>query len=314
MNVKAVCVDLDGTLLDSNSKLSPQNIRALQQFKDNGGLVIIATGRWRAFTVDLATRHLPGIVHFLVCSDGGLILQRSKNNDGDGWEILHIHMPTAVQTSHALSAIWSVVPRANVGIFPLQGQNIVSSQTYIDWLTEEDFAVAMFKARPPLVCPECEQVLLDGTRSHISWLRILPGKRGTTGGELLAVLQPVFDLEQWQLTVSDWTLKDGTGAVIARRANVNKAVGLQTLVEHGKIKWPGALEGRHFASFGDNWNDLEMLDWSEFSVAPANAPADKGALAHAKTISKLSNDESFVADFIEQLFSGKTEAESASSL
>jgi len=50
-----------------------------------------------------------------------------------------------------------------------------------------------------------------------------------------------------------------------------------------------------------------MLDWAEMSVAPSNAPPDKGALEHAKTISTFDNDEDFVADFIErELAKGKS--------
>jgi hypothetical protein len=74
---KAVAIDLDGTLLNSHSKLSNRSHDTLRQFKDLGGLVVIATGRWREFTVALE-QEMPGVVDFLVCNDGGLILQRTS--------------------------------------------------------------------------------------------------------------------------------------------------------------------------------------------------------------------------------------------
>ena len=46
--LKAVAVDLDGTLLDGDSALPPQNREALEQFrKETQGPVVIATGRAR---------------------------------------------------------------------------------------------------------------------------------------------------------------------------------------------------------------------------------------------------------------------------
>ena len=305
-----IATDLDGTLLDSNSKLSSQNINSLIKFKENGGTVVIATGRWRDFTVDIASKIPNNTVDYLVVQDGGLILERGNDYKNDGWTTLQINMPTSINVARAISLISTYAPNSVFGIFPLSGQNMVSSQTYMDWLTEEGFALSMFQANPPLILNnnEIETLLKDTTTtSHISWLRILPGERGTTGEQLLQILQPIFDNDAtqhgtgWDLKVSDWKLNDGTGAVILKLANVNKAFGLRQLatLKSNKVNWENASNGKGWITFGDNWNDLEMLEWSELSVCPSNSPKDKGALEAAKVISKLDNDQSFVADVIE---------------
>ena len=43
--LKAVCLDLDGTLLDDDKKISPRSFRLLDNLIGNGIEVVIATGR-----------------------------------------------------------------------------------------------------------------------------------------------------------------------------------------------------------------------------------------------------------------------------
>ena len=43
--MKLIAVDLDGTLLNSAEQVSAQNIKALQAYRQQGGLVTVATGR-----------------------------------------------------------------------------------------------------------------------------------------------------------------------------------------------------------------------------------------------------------------------------
>ena len=43
--VRLVAVDLDGTLLDSNRSISEENVRAVMEARENGVMVVIATGR-----------------------------------------------------------------------------------------------------------------------------------------------------------------------------------------------------------------------------------------------------------------------------
>ncbi|UCZ52816.1 HAD family hydrolase [Bacillus shivajii] len=45
MNNKLIITDLDGTLLDPNQKISPENKKAIERFKGDGGLFTFATGR-----------------------------------------------------------------------------------------------------------------------------------------------------------------------------------------------------------------------------------------------------------------------------
>ncbi len=46
MNIKMILLDLDGTLLDRDKKISPENYAALEQAAQNGALIVPCTGRF----------------------------------------------------------------------------------------------------------------------------------------------------------------------------------------------------------------------------------------------------------------------------
>ena len=58
-------------------------------------------------------------------------------------------------------------------------------------------------------------------------------------------------------------------------------------------------DGKGWLAFGDTTNDLEMLEWAEWSVCPANAKNIRAKRA-AKEVSPFTNDEAFVAVAIER--------------
>ena len=48
-----ICTDLDGTLLNSQGKISKENLDAIEYFKANGGLFTFITGRLPYFSSDV---------------------------------------------------------------------------------------------------------------------------------------------------------------------------------------------------------------------------------------------------------------------
>ena len=68
---EAVCIDLDGTLLDDNKKISDKNIEILNKVNEKGIEIIIATGRALPRAIDF-TKVL-GFEHTLVANNGAII-------------------------------------------------------------------------------------------------------------------------------------------------------------------------------------------------------------------------------------------------
>ena len=72
-----ICTDLDDTLLTSDKKISDENMKAIEYFKNEGGLFTFATGRIPQSTgqyVELAKPNAPVIVY----NGGGIYDWKNK--------------------------------------------------------------------------------------------------------------------------------------------------------------------------------------------------------------------------------------------
>lgn len=74
---EAVCIDLDGTLLDDNKKISDKNIEILNKVNEKGVEIIIATGRALPRAIDF-TKAL-GFEHTLVANNGAIISDNKES-------------------------------------------------------------------------------------------------------------------------------------------------------------------------------------------------------------------------------------------
>ena len=66
-----LCSDLDGTLLDSSSKLSKENYDAIKYFCDHGGKFCLATGRWPSYLLEIVSKDLFNCP--IICCNGACI-------------------------------------------------------------------------------------------------------------------------------------------------------------------------------------------------------------------------------------------------
>ena len=66
-----ICTDLDGTLLRTDKTISAENSKAIEYFKDNGGLFTFVTGRMHYYAVDSYNKVKPNAP--VGCMNGGCI-------------------------------------------------------------------------------------------------------------------------------------------------------------------------------------------------------------------------------------------------
>ncbi len=77
MNYKLVCIDMDGTLLDSHHRVSERNKEALKKAIEKGVHIAISTGR--VFPSAIIYGNIIGVNAPLICSNGSYI--KDKNTD-----------------------------------------------------------------------------------------------------------------------------------------------------------------------------------------------------------------------------------------
>lgn len=78
MNYKLICIDMDGTLLDSNHNISEENKKALKTAYDKGINIAICTGR--IFTSAKYYSDIIGIDTPIIASNGAYIKRKDSND------------------------------------------------------------------------------------------------------------------------------------------------------------------------------------------------------------------------------------------
>ncbi|MCY3756876.1 MAG: HAD family hydrolase, partial [Acidobacteria bacterium] len=82
MALKWIAADIDGTILDSSSRLPPENVTAFRRARDRGVEVILVTGRrygaavWVAEALELSSPLIVNNGAMIVCPDRSRRLAR----------------------------------------------------------------------------------------------------------------------------------------------------------------------------------------------------------------------------------------------
>jgi Cof subfamily protein (haloacid dehalogenase superfamily) len=271
MKISAICTDIDGTLLDSRRQLSARTIAAIQRV--NSVPVILASSRMPS-----AMRHLQaelGILrHPLICYNGGYVLQYP-----DG--------PVPV----IYDSVFIPAQRCGEIVMLAKGTDIHVSLYYEDnwfapsrdqWtIREETVTKVTSTIRHP------EEVISE-------WI-----KTGR-GGHKVMCMGPATEInlmeQELNRKFSDvlhvYRSRD-TYLEIAPRS-ISKGTALQMILQ--KLYGQSTED---VLAFGDNYNDIHMLEVAGLSVAVENGRAE--AKAAAKEITARSIDDG-VAMVIERYF------------
>ncbi len=260
--IELLATDLDGTLLNSRSRISKVNIEAIQKAKRRGIATIAATARSPRSTAEFA--EIAGLGPVAICANGAI-----------GWdlvsktEIWHSLIPAddAIGLIHQIRLVapnvrfarefgLSFTPEA--GFFP-DGSAYLNINEAVQSITEK-------------------QLELGATK-------ILMRPMGIGQMELARLISE-YSTEKFSITFGsiDW--------VEVMVSGVTKASGL--------LRASAALgvEPSMVAAIGDHLNDIEMLREAQVGAAVKNAHPE---LIEVADIVVPSNDENGVAHFLERL-------------
>lgn len=278
MRYKLVALDIDGTLLNSESALSERMRSAVRAAHDAGLIVTLATGR-RYVTTRHFVREL-NLREALILQTGALIV------DPHTGQPLHENPLPPGAAEEALRIIVSQ------GLQPIIYQDAVHEQHLYTGPQEHDSrgASAYFAGNPDTVrrLPH-EQLLhaegVGGAPLELAVIDDLPPLERAVPLLQLAGCRTIIsysgNLDSYFMEVFGATCSKGEA--LARLAG-----------------WRG-LTLADTVAVGDNYNDVEMLAMAGLGVAMGNAVDEVRAHARAST---LTNDEDGAALVIEQILSG----------
>lgn len=267
MTVRLIATDLDGTLLDSRSSVSPRTRRALDAARARGIHVVPVTARQ-----PIGLRAIAGDAAFegwALCSNGAYAVHLT-----DGKMLFAEELPS--ETIRTLvEALRASIPGLLFASVREGGELFVAQHGYAEIAHLSDH-----KRDPKTMGGvPLDQVL------------VAPSLKLVIRHPELAPATLFETLRSLGLTGFESTLS-GAPFVEVMAEGVTKATGLARLCEHLRIDRPDVV------AFGDALNDVEMLRWAGRGVAMAGADP---AVEDAADETAESNDDDGVARVIERL-------------
>ena len=282
MAFRLMAVDVDGTLLRRDGSISSRTRRALGAAIERGLTLAIATGRRRRSATPILERL--ALPHYLVASQGAVIWR--------GDEIVaHSHLPRA-SARRALEIIESLGMQAVMFANAAQPETIWVAG---DWRANERLATYAQRNRELIEEMKHDafehdpiQIVVMDTMERLERLN-----EALTGHAPPGPLSdpPAQDAPRWRVIFSKYQFTSG-GAVEIVGPETSKAAALQTLCDQ-----LGCLPEEVIA-FGDQVNDLEMLEFAGLGVCMANGTPEAKAAADRVC---PSNEEDGIAVTLEQL-------------
>jgi 5-amino-6-(5-phospho-D-ribitylamino)uracil phosphatase len=268
--IKLIAMDIDGTLLDSRSKLPEENARAIAEAADQGIEIAVVTGR-RFHAARTIAEALPCEVSLIV-SNGALV----KSMAGETKLKLTLPIPTAKIVLEATADF-----RQYAGVIfdrPAREKQVIFEK--IDWagkfigpyLSRHREQVA--EINPLTSCLDCEEpveVMFIGDCEVIRAAR--------------KVLEAHEHSNQFTLSFTEYLHLDFSMLDVLRQG-VNKGAALAEWAQHRGIAREEVM------AIGDNWNDREMLNYAGLGVIMGNSVPELKSQGWTVT---LSNDECGVA-------------------
>lgn len=281
MKTKAIFLDMDGTVLDSQNNVSLKIKEVIDQLRNQGLYVFIATGR--------SAMEVKSLV-----PDGFEVDGIVASNGMEG------HINEEVMFEHSLPAelVETIIAGARqkqvyYELFPYNAPRIMMAEDreFIEKAVED---------------PKPEEVEINewisrkqAVRQDIVWTETLPEQAGYSKFYFFSRTTKHIDewkeeLERLKEHTSFTTSTSSSHNVEVMSAGINKASGIKEMVERYNLTREDTL------AVGDSHNDLPMFEYVHHAVAMQNAPDDIKAITD--DVTEFTCDEDGVAAYLQKTF------------
>jgi Cof subfamily protein (haloacid dehalogenase superfamily) len=272
MRVKMIALDIDGTLLDGRTSHIPAaNVEAIVAAAALGIEIVLVTGRRFDFTRDVAEQ-IPCELHLIV-SNGAVI--KSRNGE------THLRHLLPRRIAHEVLVATAAYRNGASVVFDRVEENQVMLE-HIDW---DDPTRKIYYQR--------NRRFLGEARPLESCLNEDPIQVGFTGTiatvrETIAVLRAHPLANEFTIALTEYEDRDFS-IMDVLQLGITKGVALAEWAQRRGVEREAVM------AIGDNWNDMEMLEFAGLPVVMGNGIAELKTLGWPVT---LDNDQGGVADAI----------------
>lgn len=272
--IRLLAVDIDGTLLNSQFKVSPEDLAALRRAHDEGVDVLLATGRRHDFAMPIAQQL--GFDFSLISSNGAI----TRSLSGETFHRDLLPAATARKLCLAMKEFRGnmvlTFDKETKGAIVLERMDLLTSSIQ-KWL-EKNIEFIDF------VIPVEDSLVTDPVQAMFCG-PILLMQQALTAIEASGVAPDVTVLR---------TEYPGRDLIIVDVLNAGCTKG------HAVERWARhrGIEREEIMAIGDNFNDVEMLSMAGRPFVMGNASEELRGRGWEVT---LSNDQSGVAAAVEQV-------------
>lgn len=295
MSIRLIALDLDGTLLDSRGELSERNLRAIAAAREVGVRVALVTGRRFRDARPLALRlglDVPVISH------NGALTKHARTLETVAVRLLPLreaHEVLRVGRENGADALISDDPQgAGVLVYDHMSDDNQALAKYIAWSRrihgdEVDEAVRRVPSLADYLDHAPVHITFSGGVERMKHLSAALNDGLGAGVKLLSTIYPKMDF----------------ALVDVLHPEVSKGVGVEAAVRELSLKREEVM------AVGDNFNDLEMLQYAGTSVLMGNAEASLRTLLEefSGCHTTATNDEDGVALAVEKFILRKEVSE-----
>lgn len=249
MDIRLLVLDIDDTIAGKSNTVSQGVKQAIKLAQSQGIKVALATGRMY---------YSAKRFHDLIASDLPIVAYNGAWIQCPVTGVRHHHFPVSSEIAYQLfdylkQPTWSK---------KLEIHCYINDRLYVQEVTAK---TEIYRRRSGI-----EPVLVEDLRSILDQetTKILAIGEPQSIGDLLSNLQQIYPREKLYLTQSTPIYFEAT------HPHASKGFGVRFLAEDLL-----GITSEQVLAIGDNFNDLEMLEYAGFGVAMANAPEAVKAVA-----------------------------------
>jgi len=262
LNFKILCSDLDGTLLSTKSDVSDFTIAEIERVRQTMRIILVSARMPQSMAY--LQKRLGILYEPIICYNGALVLDGEKEIFSETIEF------TAVQKVYDLSKAYQI----KLGLYH-------GSEWYVEEMSQRVEKEINYTRTEPIIRPTTV-TLEDWRERHSAHKMMLMGTKDSSDA-IFPVLKNTLE------TYMNIYRSNDTLIEVAPKS-VSKLSAIQLLLSSDETL-------ADVISFGDNYNDIEMLQHSGCGIAVENGRKEVKSIADYITLKNTSHG---VANFIRQ--------------